>query len=481
MSDTEKLVGEGLRVYRRRWYILALFSFLALYQCLVWNTWGPVVNSVRAVYGWESGTVSLFANWGCIAFLVFMVPVLYLQDVNLRAAVLLSSGLVALATSLRCVFLVFPQLEDETFTLLCHISAILNGIPSIVVTAAPPLVSATWFPPQERVTATSISQMVNNIGTGLAFLLGNLMVDEPSSNTTSTPSNSSLVIVKEEVQHYLLLLSGPAIATFLLCALYFPSKPPSPPSRSAEEARLDFWPGAKQLLRNPNSWGIAIVWAVPQAVWNNWCALLVVSLTKIELHGEFLTETWVSYLGLVAVLVGTLTAIGVGTLIGRIRGSMKTTILSLLLAGGFFFSLLALVSLQVLTFPNMTLLKTFIYIFLLLGNSCVVSTSPLLFEFSVEKLYPISEGFIGGWLNIWYNLISVIFLALFTIPGIGTRWLSYCLPFSCFSVLPLFLLIKEEYKRRSVDEEEKEEEESTDSGSASGSDIESLVERDLAY
>ena len=46
-------------------------------------------------------------------------------------------------------------------------------------------------------------------------------------------------------------------------------------------------------------------------------------------------------------------------------------------------------------------------------------------------------------------------------------------------MLPLFLLIKEEYKRRSVDEQEKEEEESTDSGS--GSDIESLVERDLAY
>ena len=28
-------------------YILALFSFLALYQCCVWNTWGPVVNSVQ--------------------------------------------------------------------------------------------------------------------------------------------------------------------------------------------------------------------------------------------------------------------------------------------------------------------------------------------------------------------------------------------------------------------------------------------------
>ena len=41
------LVGETLIVYGRRWYILALFSFLALYQCCVWNTWGPVVNSVQ--------------------------------------------------------------------------------------------------------------------------------------------------------------------------------------------------------------------------------------------------------------------------------------------------------------------------------------------------------------------------------------------------------------------------------------------------
>ena len=111
-------------------YILALFSFLALYQCCVWNTWGPVVNSVQVgsledqfleyyyyqywsifgmviglidwstlqcigvwsgmiwmvsqcifqtVYGWDTATVSLFANWGSIAFLAFMVPILYLQ------------------------------------------------------------------------------------------------------------------------------------------------------------------------------------------------------------------------------------------------------------------------------------------------------------------------------------------------------------------------------------------------------------------
>merc|ERR1719422_426582 len=137
----------------------------------------------------------------------------------------------------------------------------------------------------------------------------------------------------------------------------------------------------------------------------------------------------------------------------RIRGKMKLTILSLLVAGGLIFTVLTLISLEIIVFSNMTMLKVMVYICVLMGNSCVVSTSPLLFEFGVEKLYPISEGMIGGWLNIWYNIITVMFLGLFSIPGIGTVWLSYVLPISCFAVIPLFLTVKEEYNRRSVDEE----------------------------
>merc|ERR1711970_1714686 len=180
---------------------------------------------------------------------------------------------------------------------------------------------------------------------------------------------------------------------------------------------------------------------------------MVISLTKVSWGSEFLTENWVSHLGLVAILVGTLTAIMVGTATDHIKGWLKTTIILLLITGGVIFSLLSLVTLQVVTMPSMGLLQAAIYFLLLLGNACVVSTSPLLFEFGVEKLYPISEGMIGGWLNIWYNIISVIFLGLFDIPHIGTKWLSFVLPVSCFMVIPLFLTIKEEYKRRSIDED----------------------------
>ena len=61
--------------------------------------------------------------------------------------------------------------------------------------------------------------------------------------------------------------------------------------------------------------------------------MMVMSLTKIGYDGQCLTEHWVNYLGLTSVLVGTLVAICVGMATDRIRGKMKLTILSLLVAG----------------------------------------------------------------------------------------------------------------------------------------------------
>ena len=58
------------------------------------------------------------------------------------------------------------------------------------------------------------------------------------------------------------------------------------------------------------------------------------------------------------------------------------------------------------------------------------------------------------WCLFRYNIITVLFLALFDIPNIGTQWLSYVLPISCFAVIPLLLVITEEYNRRNVDDDE---------------------------
>ena len=46
----------------------------------------------------------------------------------------------------------------------------------------------------------------------------------------------------------------------------------------------------------------------------------------------------------------------------------------------------------------------------------------------------------------------MVFLGLFDIPNIGTKWLNYVLPVSCFAVIPILLSVKEEYNRRTVDD-----------------------------
>ena len=277
-----------------------------MFQCCVWNTWGPVVNVVKVVFpSWTQGTISLLANWTAIAFLVFMIPVLYLQNKSLRSSIRLTSSLIALGTSVRCMFLIFPSISDSKFTLLCHLGAILNGIPSIVVTSAPPAVSSAWFPADERVTATSISQMLNNMGTGLSFLLASLIVKDPGGlNTSQNVSSQYREEMRHSVNTYLIVLTVPAIILFGCSILYFPSKPPKPPSRSSREERLDFVVGAMVLLRNPSSWLLAIVWSVPQAIWNNWCAMMVMSLTGLSCDGHSLTEQWINILGLSAILTG---------------------------------------------------------------------------------------------------------------------------------------------------------------------------------
>ena len=58
---------------------------------------------------------------------------------------------------LRC--LAMYSKSFTSFTITCHICAIINGLSNIVVGSAPLAISSAWFSPGERVTATTIAQV----------------------------------------------------------------------------------------------------------------------------------------------------------------------------------------------------------------------------------------------------------------------------------------------------------------------------------
>ena len=54
-----------------------------------------------------------------------------------------------------------------------------------------------------------------------------------------------------------------------------------------------------------------------------------------------------------------------------------------------------------------------------MASSLTYSASPIFFEFSVEIVYPVPEGVVGGFLTLVYNTFGMIFLFLFYVPAIG--------------------------------------------------------------
>ena len=75
-------VTESCSVYKRRWYILTIFSLIAGVQAAAWNTWGPITGSAEDVFGWSDGTIALLENWGPIAYILSFLFFSWLMDVK---------------------------------------------------------------------------------------------------------------------------------------------------------------------------------------------------------------------------------------------------------------------------------------------------------------------------------------------------------------------------------------------------------------
>ena len=59
--------------------------------------------------------------------------------------------------------------------------------------------------------------------------------------------------VQTYIDHYMLLQAGIAVLLFILFILYFPDKPPLPPTVTSAINRTEFWAGTKQIFKNKSA------------------------------------------------------------------------------------------------------------------------------------------------------------------------------------------------------------------------------------
>lgn len=229
---------------------------------------------------------------------------------GLRVSVLLAAFFELIGTALRCF-----SLSNKSQSLLIHIGQFVTGLGGPVAMAAPPLVSAAWFPPSQRTTATAISSLACYSGTALSFVIGPLLVDdvgvlvnksqELDYNKLRKSLNSSQIAeYKHQIMNFMYLEFGVTALVFLCVLVYFPSKPATPPSITAAIGRLDFSIGFKALLRKKRFWLLVFIYGLSTGIYGAWCSVLDLNLSVFDINQK--TAGW---LGFGAVVAGSVSGI----------------------------------------------------------------------------------------------------------------------------------------------------------------------------
>ena len=223
---------------------------------------------------------------------------------------LLSTFLAVLGKGLQIV----PFHDTTMRTVFINLGQFFCMASGTVALGAPPLVSATWFPPSERTTATAIGTLVGYFGIAAAFAVGPAMV--PGVVAQTNISNASISnsiqdltkLIDQQILQYTYFELGLCTAAFFCALVYFPTRPPLPPSlTSSTPHTVSIKASLKQILTNRQFLWLTTITAVIFGVYYGWVSMLGVFLDKF--HVDAVTAGW---LGCSSMLAGVASGIIVG-------------------------------------------------------------------------------------------------------------------------------------------------------------------------
>ena len=206
-----------------------------------------------------------------------------------------------------------PFSDTTVKTVFIYIGHLVTMLPSFIANGAPPLVSSTWFPPNERTTATAIGTLAANLGAALAFFIGPSMIPKTFSN--SGDNNFNLTddekrFIELGLSDYFYLQTGLAALLFVCVAVYFPSKPPLPPSIAAltrKVTEISYAEGFKLLIRNQSYWLLVFVLAASFGIYSGWASVLDLAVQPFSISEK--TSGWLGTgVSLAGIISGTIIA-----------------------------------------------------------------------------------------------------------------------------------------------------------------------------
>ncbi|XP_013390186.1 disrupted in renal carcinoma protein 2 homolog isoform X1 [Lingula anatina] len=436
--------------YTRRWYILILFSLFATLQGASWNAFGPIEASSKVAFGWNNAQIALIPMWGNVAFALTAILGSWLMNTKgLRAATVLSVGLATVGAAIRCI-----SVEPVPATWLINIGAVLNGLAAYLPNGGPPFLSAIWFPPHQRTTATAVSTVGSYMGTTVSFIIGPLLVPQPSNVTSTNCStqsshngscsgNFSLDTVEQAsyIRTFMFVEGGIALALFLPVLIYFPSKPPKPPSASASVGREDSRSGYRDIITHGQFWLVCLAYCIPVGAYGGFSTVLALNLKPLGVSED--DSDWI---GFWATIAGCISALVFAVVSDIYYGHLKRIVIILSIVSVAATAWFTLTSAGIIPFTKVSL-----YASAILSGLFINGLVPLLYEMACEATYPIDESIPCTIMTVANTIICSVFLLVFQFPNVGTSWMNWFLLSSTIVSIPLVVAFKENYRRSTYD------------------------------
>ncbi|EGC34209.1 hypothetical protein DICPUDRAFT_55995 [Dictyostelium purpureum] len=409
----------SFKVYKSRWWVLFIFMLLSLNQCNFWITFGTVAPMASQFYDTSISSI----NWLCaIGPLVFIpLSMIFSWSIGrygIRKNILIAAFLVAAGGVIRCI----PMGGDKTFFLII-IGQVLNASAGPCVMVVPTKISAVWFAPEERTLSTAIGTLSNFIGSAIGFLLALVCTDD---------KNFKILLYSE---------AGFAVALFVLVCIYFPEKPPTPPSatsyfsdvKSNHKKLVD----SSEFMTEPSAALLCISCALTSGVYAGWGAVFVEIVSKIYTQTQ---AKWLGFFGIIAGMVG-------GLLFGWIHDRVHNYKKLLIIIFSLNTVVYVLFSLLVEdTLPDWYWLGQFLNV---VGGFLINSYYPIIYEAAVEVSYPVPESVGTAIISILINVIT--FVAIMVCSIVPAQLLNWVLVGASGISLILLLFVKEDYKRSKND------------------------------
>ncbi|XP_038058043.1 solute carrier family 49 member 4 homolog isoform X2 [Patiria miniata] len=446
--------------YAQRWYILLLFSMLAIWSAAAWNTWGPISDTSKVVFNWSDGDVALLTNWSFITMVTSGMFFSWMMDVKgLRLATLTSALLLFIGTGIRAL----PVGIDNVIWSM-NIGMIFVGLSNPILLAGPPLLSSVWFPPHQRTTATAIASQCSYLGIGMSYLVGPQVVhniytehesnissdytDDIGSTNESLPPKLRQTYFSQIME--LMYIELAICAALLICVfMSFPAKPPTPPSNTAEIQRKDFKQGALILVRKRQFWILGFAYGFSMGIYGAWSTMLD-PIFEETLGVKQLTTGWI---GVTSNIAGTIGGLLFAGCVDYLGGKMRC--LLMFLCGG---ASLACLWIICLSHRWITFNIESLYAACILYGFLVNATVPIFYEMAVEGMYPVAEGITTMVIVLLNQSSGLVYISIKMIPGVGSQWMNWVAFASVAVCLPLLFIYKERHNRLDVDLLEEEEE-----------------------